>query len=133
MKKIEAVLPSSEQEPVTTALRQLGIDQIIASEVMSTGPTETRCYRGTTYAVDYFPRLKLEILTGDHNVRDAAEVIVKAIHRAGMSGLSVAVSAVEEVIQIEGDWRMPSGVPSPAAVPARAPWGLFGAHANHTS
>jgi nitrogen regulatory protein P-II 1 len=135
MKKIEAVIPGSERDAVTAALREQGIEEIVASEVAGTGPTETRCYRGTTYAIDYHPCVKLEILAADERVEGAAEVIFNAVRRAGGSKLSIAVSAVEQVLEIDGTWHAPSPVPSPAAVAGRAPWRSSGAqtHVSHTS
>ena len=129
MKKIEAVIPTSESDSITTDLRRLGVEDIVASEVMATGPKETRCYRGARYDVGYFPRIKLELVTADQNVPGVAEVIVNAIHRAGGLGLSISVSAVEQVIEIEGGWHAPAGVPSPATLGARAPSGTLAPHA----
>jgi len=131
MKKIEAVIPSSTCDAVTAALRTQGFEDVVASEVMGTGPVETRCYRGAAYVVDQHPCVKLELIAADEQVESAAEAILDAVQGAGGSKLAIAVSALEHVLAIGSPDDTPRRMPTAATVAARTPRRPLAASASH--
>ena len=77
MKKIEAIIRHFKLEPVKEALNALGIQGMTVTEVRGFGRQKghTERYRGTEYAVDFVPKIKLEVAVGS----DLADKVIKAI------------------------------------------------------
>ena len=63
MKKIEAVIRHFKLEDVKNALSDIGVAGMTITEVRGFGRQKghTETYRGTEYAVDFVPKVKLEI------------------------------------------------------------------------
>jgi nitrogen regulatory protein PII len=61
MKKIEAIIKPFKLEEVKSALAALGVQGLTVSEVKGFGRQKghTEIYRGSEYAVDFLPKLKL--------------------------------------------------------------------------
>ncbi len=79
MKKIEAIIQSSELEKVINALTELGVEGLTLSEIrrFSRQKGAAKIYRGTPYISDFLPRTKLEITASDA----AVDAIVLALAR----------------------------------------------------
>ncbi len=62
MKKIEAIIKPFKLDEVKSALAELGIQGLTVTEVKGFGRQKghTEIYRGSEYAVDFLPRLKLK-------------------------------------------------------------------------
>ena len=80
MKKIEAIIKPFKLEEVKSALAALGVQGLTVSEVKGFGRQKghTEIYRGSEYAVDFLPKIKIEIILADGQVDTAVEAIVKA-------------------------------------------------------
>lgn len=81
MKMIVAIIQPHKLEAVREALSEMGVDGMTVSEVKGYGRQKghTEIYRGTEYAINYVPKLKLEVaVKGDLSeramqaIRDAA-------------------------------------------------------------
>jgi nitrogen regulatory protein P-II 1 len=81
---VTAVIKPHKLGEVKDALTEAGVAGITVSEVRGFGRQKghTEVYRGTEYAVDFVPKLKLEILADD-GTRDA---VVTAIAGAAATG-----------------------------------------------
>ncbi|MBL9084373.1 MAG: P-II family nitrogen regulator, partial [Planctomycetales bacterium] len=64
MKKIEAVIRHFKLEAVKNALSEKGIKGMTVTEVRGFGRQKghTETYRGAEYAVDFIPKVKLEVV-----------------------------------------------------------------------
>ena len=84
MKMIMAVIKPFKLDDVHAALSQLGVEGMTVSEVKGYGRQKghTEIYRGAEYAVNFRPKLKIEIAVKD----DAAEQVVEAIAKAANTG-----------------------------------------------
>lgn len=84
------------------ALDNTGISGITVSEVKGfsrqKGHTET--YRGAEYAVDFLPKVKLEIVADDEQVEHIIEAIVGAARTGKVGDGKVFVEPVEQVVRI---------------------------------
>jgi len=102
MKKIEAVIKPFKLEDVKTALAALGIQGMTVVEVKGFGRQKghTEIYRGSEYAVDFLPKVKIEIVLADGQVNAAVEAIVKSAKTGKIGDGKVFVSAVENVWRI---------------------------------
>jgi nitrogen regulatory protein P-II 1 len=102
MKKVEAVIQPHKLDEVKRQLIEVGVQGITASEVLGFGRQKgkTELYRGVEYAVDFVPKVKLEVVVADER---AAEVVA-AIERAARSGKigdgKIFVSPMEDVLRI---------------------------------
>ena len=87
MKKIEAIIRHFKLEDVKNALTQEGVMGMTVCEVRGFGRQKghVEMYRGTEYAVDFVPKVKLEIAVNDAFVEATVEAIVHAA-RVGDTG-----------------------------------------------
>ena len=70
MKKIEAIIKPFKLDDVREALTEIGITGMTVSEVKGFGRQKghTEIYRGAEYAVDFLPKVKLELEIGRAHV-----------------------------------------------------------------
>jgi nitrogen regulatory protein PII len=102
MKKIEAIIKPFKLEEVKTALAELGIQGLTVSEVKGFGRQKghTEIYRGSEYAVDFLPKIKIEIVLADAQVAVVVAAIVKSAKTGKIGDGKIFVSSVESVIRI---------------------------------
>ena len=102
MKKIEAIIKPFKLEEVKSALAELGIQGLTVSEVKGFGRQKghTEIYRGSEYAVDFLPKIKIEVVLADGQVTAVVEAIVKAAKTGKIGDGKIFVSAVESVVRI---------------------------------
>lgn len=102
MKKIEAIIKPFKLEDVKSALAELGIQGMTVIEVKGFGRQKghTEIYRGSEYAVDFLPKVKIELVLADGQVNVAVEAIVKAAKTGKIGDGKVFVSAVENAWRI---------------------------------
>ena len=102
MKKIEAVIKPFKLDEVREALSDVGITGLTVSEVKGFGRQKghTELYRGAEYAVDFLPKIKIEIVVGEAVVEQAIEAIVKAARTGKIGDGKIFVTPVEQVVRI---------------------------------
>jgi nitrogen regulatory protein P-II 1 len=102
MKKIEAIIKPFKLEDVKSALTELGIQGLTVSEVKGFGRQKghTEIYRGSEYAVDFLPKIKIEVVLADAQVSAVVDAIVKAAKTGKIGDGKIFVGSVESVIRI---------------------------------
>jgi len=102
MKKIEAVIKPFKLEDVKSALAALGVQGLTVSEVKGFGRQKghTEIYRGSEYAVDFLPKIKIELVLADAQVVPVVEAIVQAAKTGKIGDGKIFVSPVEKAIRI---------------------------------
>jgi nitrogen regulatory protein PII len=102
MKKIEAIIKPFKLEEVKDALGEVGITGMTVTEGKGFGRQKghTEIYRGSEYTVDFLPKIKLELVIADGDVKHAVAAIVKAAKTGKIGDGKVFVSAVEEAVRI---------------------------------
>ncbi len=102
MKKIEAIIKPFKLEDVKSALAEIGIQGLTVSEVKGFGRQKghTEIYRGSEYAVDFLPKIKIEIVLADAQVAAVVGAIVKAAKTGKIGDGKIFVSSVESVLRI---------------------------------
>jgi nitrogen regulatory protein P-II 1 len=105
VKKIEAIVKPFKLDDVKTALSALGIQGMTVTEVKGFGRQKghTEIYRGSEYAVDFLPKVKIEVILADGLVSPAIEAIVKTAKTGKIGDGKIFVSSVESVIRIRTD------------------------------
>jgi nitrogen regulatory protein P-II 1 len=102
MKKIEAIIKPFKLDGVKSALAELGIQGLTVTEVKGFGRQKghTEIYRGSEYAVDFLPKIKIEVVLAEAQVASVVEAIVKAAKTGKIGDGKIFVSSVESVIRI---------------------------------
>ena len=102
MKKIEAIIKPFKLDDVREALTEIGITGMTVTEVKGFGRQKghTEIYRGAEYAVDFLPKVKLEVVLSDDQVERAIEVIVEAARSGKIGDGKIFVLPVEEAVRI---------------------------------
>jgi nitrogen regulatory protein P-II 1 len=102
MKKIEAIIKPFRLDDVRTALMELGINGMTATEVKGFGRQKghTELYRGAEYVVDFLPKIKLEIVVADELVDAVLDAIIKAAHSGKIGDGKIFVFPVERALRI---------------------------------
>ena len=112
MKKIEAIIKPFKLNEVKQALNELGIQGMTVAEVKGFGRQKghTEIYRGSEYTVDFLPKIKVETVVADNQLRAAVDAIVKAAKTGKIGDGKVFISSLEEAIRIRTDERGDSAV-----------------------
>tara|TARA_Y100000814_G_scaffold264218_1_gene216809 strand:- start:73 stop:411 length:339 start_codon:yes stop_codon:yes gene_type:complete len=102
MKLVTAVIKPFRLDDVRDALATLDIRGMTVTEVKGFGRQKghTELYRGAEYAVDFLPKIKLEIAI----TTDLVDQVVEAITRTAQTGKigdgKIFVTEIEQVIRI---------------------------------
>ncbi len=102
MKKIEAIIKPFKLDDVREALTELGITGMTVSEIKGFGRQRghTEVYRGAEYAVDFLPKVKIEVVLPDDQIERTVEAIIEAARSGKIGDGKIFVLPVEEVIRI---------------------------------
>ena len=102
MKKIEAIIKPFKLDDVREALTEIGITGMTVTEVKGFGRQKghTEIYRGAEYAVDFLPKVKLELVLPDDMVERTIETIVETARSGKIGDGKIFVYPVEQVIRI---------------------------------
>ena len=84
MKKVEAIIRHFKLEDVKNALTEQGIAGMTITEVRGFGRQKghTEMYRGTEYAVDFVPKIKIEVVVSDAKVQTVLDTIMRSAQTA---------------------------------------------------
>lgn len=105
MKKIEAIIKPFKMEHVKEALAEIGIEGMTVTEVKGFGRQKghTEIYRGSEYTVDFLPKVKVEIVVSEENVKRVTETVIKAAKTGKIGDGKVFILPIEEAIRIRTD------------------------------
>jgi nitrogen regulatory protein P-II 1 len=102
MKKIEAIIKPFKLGEVRDALTDLGIGGMTVSEVEGTGRHKghNESYRNSEYALDFMPKIKLEVVVSDALAGPASASIVAAARTGKVGDGKIFITRVDEAIRI---------------------------------
>ncbi len=102
MKKIEAIVRHFKVEDIKNALTDLGIHGMTITEVRGFGRQKghTEMYRGTEYAVDFVPKVKIEVVCSDASLKPVIDTILRAAHTGQIGDGKIFVGDLADVIRI---------------------------------
>jgi|TARA_B100000287_G_C20173877_1_gene599381 nitrogen regulatory protein P-II 1 len=102
MKKIEAIIKPFKLDEVKDQLNEIGVMGLTVSEVKGYGRQKghTELYRGAEYAVDFLPKIKIELIVSDDIANDVIETIKKKAHTGRIGDGKIFISNIDEVIRI---------------------------------
>ena len=102
MKLVIAIIKPFRLDEVREALTSLGVQGMTVTEVKGYGRQkgQTEIYRGAEYAVNFLPKLKIEIAVDDELVEQAVEAIRKAASTGKIGDGKIFVLDVEQAVRI---------------------------------
>ena len=102
MKRIEAFIRVNKLEDVIAALEEVGVRGLSIEQVRGYGRQlgRTDKYRGSTYAVNLLPKLRVELIVRDEDLEESLETIAKVAQTGEIGDGKVFVSEVLDAIRI---------------------------------
>jgi len=102
MKQVVAIIKPFKLDEVKAALQEAGVAGLTVSEVKGFGRQKghTELYRGAEYVVDFLPKIKLDVIVKDEEVKKVVEAIQKSANTGRIGDGKIFVTSVEEVIRI---------------------------------
>lgn len=102
MKKIEAIIKPFKLDDVKEALNDIGIHGLTVSEVKGYGRQKghTEIYRGAEYAVDFIPKIKIEIVAEAEQADRVAETIQQAAMSGKIGDGKIFIMPLDQVIRV---------------------------------
>ncbi|MCD6453452.1 MAG: P-II family nitrogen regulator [Dehalococcoidales bacterium] len=102
MKKIEAIIRMEKFDEVKQALREVGYPGITKSPVEGHGKQKglKEQFRGTTFEVEFPPKLKLEIVALDEDVSRILNAIMMSARTGEVGDGKIFVIPVDTVVRI---------------------------------
>jgi nitrogen regulatory protein P-II 2 len=102
MKLIMAIIKPFKLDEVREALTAIGVQGVTVTEVKGFGRQKghTELYRGAEYAVDFLPKVKIEVAIASELLDPALEAIEKAAKTDKIGDGKIFVLNLEQVIRI---------------------------------
>jgi nitrogen regulatory protein P-II 2 len=102
MKFIIAVIKPSKLDEVREALTEIGVEGMTVSEVKGFGRQKghREIYRGAEYAINFVPKIKIEIALADDIADQAVETIQKSANSGQIGDGKIFVVDMGEAVRI---------------------------------
>ena len=102
MKLIIATIKPFKLEEVREALTEIGVRGMMVTEIKGFGAQSghTEIYRGAEYAVNFVPKVKLEIVTDASMADQVVETITKAAKTGKIGDGKIFVLPVEDAYRV---------------------------------
>jgi nitrogen regulatory protein P-II 2 len=102
MKLVTAIIKPFKLDDVREALSTLGVQGMTVTEVKGFGRQKghTELYRGAEYAVDFLPKVKLEVGIADDRLDSVLEAILGAAQTGKIGDGKIFVSELEQAVRI---------------------------------
>ena len=102
MIKVEAIIRPTKVEDVKNALDKAGYISLTITEVKGRGQQKgiKQVWRGTEYAVDILPKVKVELVVKDENADEVAGIIQQSAHTGNFGDGKIFIIPVQKVLRI---------------------------------
>jgi nitrogen regulatory protein P-II 1 len=102
MKKIEAIVRHFKLEDLKNAINDAGVAGMTVTEVRGFGRQKghTEMYRGTEYAIDFVPKVKIEVVCPDEMLAPLIDAIVQTAQTGQIGDGKIFVSDLRDAIRI---------------------------------
>lgn len=102
MKLVTAIVKPFTLMDVKESLEQVGVHAMTVTEAQGYGQQKghNEIYRGAEYAIDFVPKVKIEVVIDDNMLDDVITAIVDAAHTGKIGDGKVWVTEVIDVIRV---------------------------------
>lgn len=102
MKKIEAIVRHFKLEEVKNALSEQGVHGMTITEVRGFGRQKghSEMYRGTEYAVDFVPKVKIEVVCSDGSLQTVLDTVMQTAQTGQIGDGKIFVTDLDNIVRI---------------------------------
>lgn len=102
MKLVTAIIKPFKLDDVRTVLSDIGVRGMTVTEVKGFGRQKghTELYRGAEYAVDFLPKIKVEVAVDNHLLDRVVEAIITSAKTGKIGDGKLFVQSLDQVIRI---------------------------------
>ena len=102
MKTIEAIIKPFKLEDIKERLHQVGAKGMTVSEVRGFGRTggKKEVYRGSSYVVDFVPKIRIQMVVDDEMVHPIVEAILATARTGQIGDGKIFILPADEAIRI---------------------------------
>ena len=102
MKKVQAIIRVEKFEKVKEALKGLGYPGMTKTQVEGHGQQKglKQQFRGTTYEVEFPPKIKLEIVAADKDVDGIVKAITESARTGEVGDGKIFILPIEDVVRV---------------------------------
>jgi nitrogen regulatory protein P-II 1 len=102
MKLVTGIVKPFALSEVKTALERLGVLGLTVSEVQGFGRQKghTEVYRGAEYAVDFVPKVRVEVVVDDAVADRVVDALVEAARTGKIGDGKVWVTPLEQIVRV---------------------------------
>ncbi len=102
MKKIEAIIRPEKLDAVRQALEKVGYSGIMISEIEGHGKQKgiVQQWRGEQYKVEFLPKIKMEIILKDEEVKKIVKTIVENARTGEVGDGKIFIFTIDNCIRI---------------------------------
>jgi nitrogen regulatory protein PII len=102
MKLVMAVIKPFKLDEVRQALTEIGLEGMTVTEVKGYGRQKghTEIYRGAEYAVNFLPKIKIEVVVPKNMADKAVDAIAAAAKTGQIGDGKIFVGPVEKTLRI---------------------------------
>ena len=102
MKKIEAIIRHFKLEDIKNALDDIGVAGMTVTEVKGFGRQKghTEMYRGTEYAIDFVPKVKVEVVCAEDTLQTVIDTLIAKAQTGQMGDGKIFISTLDDVVRI---------------------------------
>ena len=112
MKLVTAIIKPFKVEDVKDALQKQGVNGMTLSDVSGYGRQggHVEVYRGAEYTVELVPKVRIEALINDADVKKVVDAILVAAKTGKIGDGKIWVTPVEEVVRVRTGDRGPDAI-----------------------
>jgi nitrogen regulatory protein P-II 2 len=102
MNLVSAIIKPFKLDEVREALMSLGLEGMTVTEVKGYGRQKghTEIYRGAEYAVNFLPKIKIDVVVSDDNTAKTVEAIAAAAKTGQIGDGKIFVSPITQSVRI---------------------------------
>jgi len=102
MKLVIAIIKPFKLDDVRDALVAVGVQGMTASEVTGYGRQRghTEIYRGSEYAVNFLPKIRIEVAVPSDRVEQVVDAIAGAAKTGQIGDGKIFVTAIDQAVRI---------------------------------
>jgi nitrogen regulatory protein P-II 2 len=102
MKLVTAIIKPFKLDEVRDALLAIGIDGMTVTEVKGYGRQKghTEIYRGAEYAVNFLPKIRIEVAVSEQNASKVVETISNAAKTGEIGDGKIFVTTIDHALRI---------------------------------
>ena len=99
MKKIEAIIRHFKLDDIKTSLTEVGVEGMTITEVKGYGRQKghTEMYRGNEYAIDFVPKVKVEVVVPADRANEVVEKIISKAQTGQMGDGKIFITDLSDV------------------------------------